>query len=213
MLRNIRLIIFDLDGTLIDAYPAIIKSFNYVMQRLQQPKQAPQVIRRSVGWGDENLLKPFLAPKDLKKGVSLYRSHHRSALLTGSRLFPDTKRLLTYLKKKGYRLAVASNRPTQFSFILIRHLGLAKYFDYILCADKLKNIKPHPQILHKIMRRFSQGPKQVLYIGDMTIDAQAGLAAGVKTIIVTTGSSPRAQIAREKPYRIIRGIKELFGLL
>jgi len=212
-MRVIKLIIFDLDGTLVDAYPAIVRSFNYALQKLGYPKQSSLVVRRAVGWGDENLLKPFLSPEDLKKAVSIYRRHHRSSLVKGSRLFSKAKYVLTYLKNRGYKLAVASNRPTKFSWILIRHLKIEKYFDYVLCADRLRHMKPHPEILHKIMQKFSLKPKQTLYVGDMTIDAQAGRRAKVKTIIVTTGSSRKQEIKKESPYRIIRRITELFKLL
>jgi len=63
-MRRIKLIIFDLDGTLVDAYPAIISSFNYTMQKLNYPVQDVLTIRRAVGWGDENLLRPFIKEKD-----------------------------------------------------------------------------------------------------------------------------------------------------
>jgi phosphoglycolate phosphatase len=119
------------------------------------------------------------------------------------------EKLLRRLKDKGYKLAVASNRPTKFSLVLIRSLGLAKYFDFVLCADKLKKGKPHPEILQRIMQKFSVGPRQALYVGDMVIDAQAGRAAAVKTVIVTTGSSAASQIKRQKPFRIIRSIRQL----
>lgn len=212
-MEKIKLIIFDLDGTLIDAYPAIIKSFNYTMQKLGYPKQVNLVIRRAVGWGDQNLLKPFIKLKDLKKALLLYRRHHRYALVKESGLFPKAGYVLADLKKKGYKLAVASNRPTKFSWILIRHLKIEKYFDYVLCADRLRHIKPHPEILNRIMQRFSLKPKQVLYVGDMSIDAQAGRRAKVKTIIVTTGSSAKVEIKKEKPHRIINRISELLKIL
>ena len=212
-MRDIKLLIFDLDGTLVDAYPAIIKSFNYTMRRLGYPLQSALVIRQAVGWGDEFLLKPFIKKKDLKRALFIYRRHHKTSLLKGAHLFPKVDKLLTYLKEEGYYLAIASNRPTRFSGILIRHLGLKKYFDYVLCADKLRHIKPHPEILEKIMQRFKARPKETLYMGDMTIDAQAGRRAGVKTIIVTTGSSTKLQIRKEKPYRILKRIGELVFLL
>jgi phosphoglycolate phosphatase len=212
-MKDIKLIIFDLDGTLVDAYLAIIKSFNYTMQRLNYPIQNASVIRRAVGLGDENLLRPFIKTKDLNKAISLYRRHHKRALLTGSRLFPRVNKVLCYMKNKGYKLAIASNRPTKFSWILIKHLRLESYFDYVLCADRLRHIKPHPEILNKIMQKFSARPWQTIYIGDMTIDAQAGRRAKVKTIIVTTGSSTNYQIKKERPYRIIREIKELWKIL
>ena len=212
-MKDTKLIIFDLDGTLVDAYSAIIKSFNYTMQRLNYPRQSGPTIRRVVGWGDENLLKPFLNLKDLKIALSIYRRHHKISLLKYSHLFPKVEKLLAYLKNKGYKLAIASNRPTRFSWILIRHLKLDKYFDCVLCADKLKHIKPHPEILFRIMRKFSVKPYQTIYVGDMAIDAQAGRRAKVKTIMVTTGSSTRGEIQKEEPYRIIRRIRDLLKIL
>ncbi|MFH1889187.1 MAG: HAD family hydrolase [Candidatus Omnitrophota bacterium] len=212
-MKDIKLVIFDLDGTLVDAYPAITGSFNYTMQRLGYPMKSSFIIRRAVGWGDENLLKPFMKPDDIPSGLSVYRKHHKSALIRESRLFPKADKVLGYLKRKGYRLAVASNRPTRFSLILIRHLKIKKYFDYVLCSDKLRQIKPHPQIINKIMRRFILRPSETIYVGDMTIDARAGKAAKVKTIIVTTGSSSREEIKRERPYRVIGRIAELLRIL
>lgn len=212
-MERIKLIIFDLDGTLVDAYAAITSSFNYTMQRLNYPRQSAWIIRRAVGWGDQNLLKPFLNLKDLEIALTIYRKHHCIALIIKSRLFAKAEKILIYLKKKGYKLAIASNRPTKFSWILIRHLKIAKYFDYVLCADSLKHIKPHPEILNKIMQRFSLRPRQTLYVGDMAIDAQAARRAKVKTIIVTTGSSTKQEIKKERPYRIIKKINELLQVL
>lgn len=213
MMKNIKLIIFDLDGTLVDAYRAIIRSFNFAMQKLNYPRQDDLTIRRAVGWGDENLLKPFINLKDLKKALLLYRRHHKTALLKYSRLFPNVKTVLGCLRNKGYKLAIASNRPTKFSWILIRHLGLTGYFDYVLCGDKLRYGKPHPEILNKIMQRFSLAPGETVYVGDMAIDAQAARGAKVTTIIVTTGSSTILEVKKEKPYRIIPRITELLKIL
>lgn len=212
-MKNIRLVIFDLDGTLVDAYPAITSSFNHAMQSLGYPARSPRVIRRAVGWGDEALLKPFIKQKDLARALRLYRNHHKTALLEGSRLFPKVIGFLNYLKDKGYLLAVASNRPTKFSRILIRHLEIDKYFDYVLCADKLKHGKPHPEILNLIRRHFSFKINQVIYVGDMDIDAQAGRRAGIKTVIVTTGSSSLPEIKKERPWRLIRMITGLQKIL
>ncbi|MFA5144712.1 MAG: HAD family hydrolase [Candidatus Omnitrophota bacterium] len=213
MIKNIKLVIFDLDGTLVDAYRAIIKSFNFTMQKLGYSAQDSLTIRRAVGWGDSNLLEPFVKSKDLKKALILYRRHHKTALVKYSRLLPGAEKVLHCLKGKGYKLAVASNRPTQFSWILIRSLGLRGYFDYVLCADKLKCGKPCPGILNKITRRLIIKPTQAVYVGDMAIDAQAGRRAGITTVIVTTGSSTVMEARKEKPYRIISRIAELLNML
>ena len=207
------LVIFDLDGTLVDAYPAIIRSFNFTMRRFGYALQGASVIRRAVGWGDENLLRPFVETPDLKKALLAYRRHHKKSLVNYSRLLPGAKKVLTYLKNNDYKIAVASNRPTRFSWILIRHLGLERFFDYVLCADKLRFGKPHPQILRKIMQRLSIPSGRTAYVGDMAIDAQAGSRARVATIIVTTGSSRLSEIKKEKPRHIISKISDLLRIL
>jgi len=202
-MKETRLVIFDIDGTLVDAYAAIDASFNYTMRRLGYPCRADAVIRRAVGWGDERLLKPFIKQQDLREALHIYRQHHKKALTgPGVRMLPNARSLLRRLKMKKLKLAVASNRPTEFSMILLRHLKIGKYFDYILCADKLTRAKPYPDILNKIMRKLSVRADQAIYVGDMTVDAQTGRRAKVKTVIVTTGSHKLKEIKRENPYAI-----------
>ncbi|MDD5348185.1 MAG: HAD family hydrolase [Candidatus Omnitrophica bacterium] len=212
-MKKFKLVIFDLDGTLVNAYAAIAGSFNFTMRKIGRPLQRPAVIRAAVGWGDRNLLRPFVKPQNLDRALAIYRRHHAASLVRYSRLYAGAKRLLTWLKKNGYKLAVASNRPTRFSRILMRHLGIAGYFDYCLCADKLDKGKPHPLMLRRIMQRLAVLPEETLYVGDMVIDARAGRRARVKTAIVTTGSSSRTEIARLKPWRIIGSLNGLRGLL
>jgi len=210
---EIKLVIFDLDGTLVDAYAAINSSFNYVMRTLGEKPQSPRVIRAAVGWGDVNLLEPFVCKKNLLPAIYLYRNHHKHSLLKHSRLYPHVRQLLRQLKAQGYKLAVASNRPTKFSLILLRHLRLIDAFDCVLCADKLKYGKPHPLILNKIIKRFGFKKSQVLYVGDMAIDAQAGRRARVKTIIVSGGSSSNFEVKKEKPFKVVSRISKLLDLL
>lgn len=212
-MRGIKLVIFDLDGTLVDAYSAIVKSFNYTMKKSGYCLQDPGIIRKAVGWGDRNLLKNFVKRKDLDKALLLYRSHHEKALLKWSKLMPSTRSTLNILKKKGYKLAVASNRPTKFSLILLHHLKIRRYFDHVLCADKLKNMKPHPQIINEILGKFRLVPEEAVFVGDMALDAVTARRAGVKSIMVTTGSNTAREIRKEKPCMIKPGIKYLNKVL
>lgn len=212
-MENIKLVIFDLDGTLINAYAAISSSFNYVMRRLGLKTQSASLIRSLVGWGDINLLKPYVSQGDLKHALSLYRHHHKYSLLKHSHLYPYTRLLLRRLKAKGYKLAVASNRPSKFSHILLKHLEIGGFFDYVLCADQSGRAKPHPEMLNKIVKRFALKKSQALYVGDMVIDVQAGRRAKINTVIVTSGSSNKLDIKREHPFRIISAISRLRDLL
>lgn len=211
-MKDIKLIVFDLDGTLVNAYEAITKSFNYTMRKLHYPLMDAYIIRRAVGWGDEGLLKKFVKKSDLIKALSIYRRHHKQSLVKWSILLPQAQRVLIYLRRKGYKLAVASNRPTSFSQVLIRYLGIKKYFDYVLCADKLRNIKPHPQILRKIMKKLRVVPKETVFVGDMVIDAITARRAKVRAIIVTTGSNSFSEVKREEPYRVIKKLSSLLKI-
>jgi len=208
-----RLVIFDLDGTLINAYLAVYRSINFAMKKAGFPTVSALTIRRSVGWGDRHLITKFVGIENLDKVLPVYRRHHRQALKTGTSLLPGALRLLKRLKKENYKLAVASNRPTLFSLIILNRLKIKKYFDYVLCADKLKRGKPHPDILEKILKRFSLTPEEAMYVGDMVIDLQAGKAAGVKTVAVATGSCTKKELARHRPYAVISRVDQVLDLL
>ncbi|MDD2752915.1 MAG: HAD family hydrolase, partial [Candidatus Omnitrophica bacterium] len=189
------------------------RSFNYTMRNLGYPRQNSLTIRRAVGWGDKNLLKPFLLAKDLPKATLIYRRHHKKALISGSRLYPGARKLLNFLRLKGYKLAVASNRPTAFSRRLIRRHHLEKFFVQVVCADTLKKGKPHPEILKQIMRKLSFKPSEAVFVGDMAIDAQTGRRAKIKTVIVLSDPGMKHKIQQEKPFRIVRKITSLFRIL
>lgn len=210
---TIKLIIFDLDGTLVDAYRAITLSFNFVMRSCGYPQRSASLIRRAVGYGDSNLIKPFVAKKDLGLAIALYRKHHARALIRYVRLFPHTRKLLEYLSSKGYLLAVASNRPTRFSQIILRTLKVKEYFAYVLCADMVKHPKPWPELLTRIMKKLCVTNRHTLYVGDMTLDAETGRRARVKTVIVATGSSTRKEIQGARPYLLIKDIYALSKIL
>ncbi len=208
-----KLVIFDLDGTLIDAYKAIEESFNYAMKILGYSKRDSLSIKRAIGWGDENLLKPFIKKSDLKKMVDIYRQHHKKSLLKFSHLYPKVKKILKSFKDKGLKLAIASNRPTIFTKILLKKFKIDRYFDFVLCADRLKSIKPNPEILEKIMEKLKVAPQETIFVGDMTIDILAGKNAKIKTIAVLGGSSKKGELKRLRPYRVISEISEILRII
>lgn len=203
-----KIFIFDLDGTLVDAYPAITKSFNDCMRAQGYPPRAAAVIKKAVGWGDRNLLKSFVPAGRLPRVLACYRKRHASDLKGGVRWMPYARQLLRYLKKRGARMAIASNRPTRFTRIIVRRLGAGRMFDKVLCADRLRYRKPHPLILHKILKAMKGGRADAVYIGDMAIDIRTGRRAGVSTAAVATGSSSLKELKREKPDYFFNDLRE-----
>jgi len=206
----VKLIIFDIDGTLVDAYTAISKSLNFTLKKLGYPAIGISEVRRAVGHGDRNFMEQFVARKDVTEGLMLYRPHHGKSLIRYSKVIPGARKLLRDLKKKGYKLAIASNRPPKFSKILLKHLGLLKYFDMVACAKDKTEIKPKPILIPKILRKLAVKKEEVIYVGDMTVDVHAGHNAGVKVIAVLGGSSSASELKNARPCAILR---KLPGLL
>ncbi|MFH1411342.1 MAG: HAD family hydrolase [Candidatus Omnitrophota bacterium] len=206
---TIEVVIFDLDGTLVNAYAAITKSFNFVMKKMGYPQKKNGIIKKAVGWGDKKLLEPFVSDRDFEKALKMYRQHHVKSLKEYAKIKKTNLKLLKILKEKGIKLAIATNRPSKFSKILLKSLKIDKFFDFMLCGDEVKNGKPHPEMLMKILKHFKVNNKQAIYVGDMTIDAIAGKRAGINTVIVLGGSSIKAEIKKVKPFKVIEDIKGL----
>ena len=202
-MSNLKLVIFDLDGTLVDAYQGVASSLNYALAQMNCAPVDDESIKRSVGRGDRHLVATFLTEDDVDKALSIFRQHHARALKEGTVFLPGAKQLLNKLKAKKYALAVASNRPTRFTHIILKHLGLQQTFDYVLCGDKVARPKPAADILEQVLKKFSLTPNEVLYVGDMTVDVQTGNNAGIKTVAVVTGSSTKEELTSLQPFRII----------
>ncbi len=213
MNRNIKLVIFDLDGTLVDAYKAVADSLNYSLTQVGCTPVDDEKIKRTVGWGDRHLVGTFVEENRLDQALSIFRQHHARALKAGTSFLPGARQLLDELKAKGYALAVASNRPTRFTHIILKHLKIQAAFDHVLCGDKVENPKPAADILEQTLAKFTLTPQEALYVGDMTIDVETGHKAGVRTVVVMTGSSTREEIACLKPFKVIDHVLETAAIL
>ena len=207
-----KLFIFDLDGTLLNAYPAIIESMNYTLRRLKYPQVEPIEIIRAVGYGNYGLLKMFVKEEDVSAAKEIYREHHQNNLRGKVSLLPGALSLLQILRAKGKLLAVATNRPADTALRLLQVTEIDHYFDRVLAGEEVKSPKPAPDIILALLDYFQVSRKGTLYLGDMTIDAQTGAAAGVETVIVTTGSSTREEIEAANPDLIINSLEEFPSL-
>ena len=203
-----KLIIFDLDGTLVDAYPAVVKSVNDTLKKLGFPKRSHEAVKRAVGWGDRQLMAQFVGEDLADKAIRLYRPHHTKTLGAPGhvKFLPGAKMLLRFLDARGYKLAIASNRPAKFTRLILKGLGIDRCFDAVVCADRAPRPKPYPDMLLAICKRLKIKKSEALFVGDMTIDVEAGRRAGIRTVAVATGSSTRSQLKALKPHRIITRI-------
>lgn len=208
-MSQVKLYIFDLDGTLVDAYRAVALSINHALKEMGYPQLTDDEVKRSVGWGERILIAQHVREDDIDKTLSIFRQHHRAALKTGVRFLPGARDMLKRLRAAGLRTAVATNRPTRFTHIILKQLNAADFFDYVLCGDKVENPKPAGDMLEQILRKFALTASEAVYVGDMAIDVEAGHAAGLRTVAVLTGSHRREDIEPAKPLAVIEHLRDL----
>ncbi|MBF0522107.1 MAG: HAD family hydrolase [Candidatus Omnitrophica bacterium] len=202
-MSTIKLVIFDLDGTIVNAYKAVCESLNYALKTLGYPPADDETIQRSVGWGERNLMSRFVKPEDVDKIIAIYRQHHKRSLKSGTKFMPGAKDLLKILKERGLLLAVATNRPQWSTQVILHHLKIQDYFQYVVSGDMVKRQKPDGEILAQILQKFSLKPDEAVFVGDMTVDVETGHNALVKTVAVATGSSTQDELILSKPFKIV----------
>ncbi|MBA2124363.1 hypothetical protein B9J78_05450 [bacterium Unc6] len=202
----IRLVIFDLDGTLVDDYETIQKALNYTLLKIKIPEQTLDAVKKDVGLGLENMLSKFIPEGMIKDAVLIYREKYSKILGTHTKVLPFVEETLKRLKELGVKIAVASNKTGNFSRKLVKMFPIHKHIDLVLCGDDVQNHKPAPELLLQIIKYFNVPKEDTLYVGDMTIDIETGKNAGIKTIAVLTGSNDFETLKKSKAEYIHQNI-------
>lgn len=211
--KEVELLIFDLDGTLVDAFGAVAQSLNYMFARMGYSRMTREEVKREVGWGEKTLVRAFVEQEDLERALRIYRRHHTQALRKGVKFLPGARKMLRDLRRCGFDLAIASNRPSRFTRIILKELGIRDVFSRVVCADQVPRKKPAPDMLRVILNELGVRPGNAIYVGDMTIDMKAGRSARMRTIGITTGSSTRQELRAEQPTKIISHLSEIMTWL
>ncbi|MBU1043764.1 MAG: HAD family hydrolase [Candidatus Omnitrophica bacterium] len=206
-----KLFIFDLDGTLVDAYQAISASLNFCRDKFGYEPVAFEVIKSNIGHGDKNFVAQFFPKNQVEKALSLYRTHHKGSLKKHAKLKPYAKAMLYNLKRRKKLLAIASNRPAAYTDIVVKALDIKKYFDFILCADQINSLKPKPKILFEVLKKLDVQIQDAVYAGDMDVDMDTAQRAKMDAIFVAGGSSTVQEVSQYKNKIIVNVLKEVCG--
>lgn len=209
---DIKLIIFDFDGTLADTRRTIVKTLQMTMEQLHLPVASEAACVATIGLP---LIEAFRilcpnTPEGTEKQCTLIYSDifEKNKKILVPELFPHVADTIRYLSEKGLTLTVASSRNSPSLNDFIRELHLDSIC-YVLGADNVAHAKPHPEPVLKTLRDLHFKPEETLVVGDMPLDINMGASAGAATCGVTYGNATRQQLVEAKADWVIDDFAEL----
>jgi phosphoglycolate phosphatase len=194
----LKLLIFDLDGTLVDTAQDIADAINYAVKPFSPKAYSVEETKAMVGSGISKLLETLISSTESfhdnadsarETVVSRFLKFYSEHLLDNTKIYPHVKETLPQFGK--YKKAVVSNKRELFSRQILQGLGVLQFFDIVLGSDSVPEKKPSPVPILKLLERFSVTPDEAVMIGDSNYDIEAGRAAGVKIIAVAYGFRSR----------------------
>ncbi|RQW82708.1 MAG: HAD-IIIA family hydrolase [Geobacter sp.] len=196
-MKKIDLILFDLDGTLIDSLDDLANATNQMLLSLGRAAVSREQVRGYVGQGARRLVEramPDAATEEIERGLSLFLVYNEEHIVDRTRLYPGVVETLTTLRDAGLTLAVVSNKNAALCTKVLTTLEADGFFACVIGADSLPERKPSPEPLLKVLRYFAVPPERAVMVGDSVNDIAAGQAAGLATIGCTFGYGDLAEI-------------------
>jgi phosphoglycolate phosphatase len=194
--HSIELVIFDLDGTLIDSRLDLVHSVNAALRHIERPELPDDVIASYVGDGAPILIQRALgaeaADKDLvRKGLEFFLSYYREHKLDHTTVYPGIPEALAAIRSSANgtprKLAVLTNKPVNPSRVIVEALGLGQYFSQVYGGNSFVTKKPDPEGARKLLEEHGVTPEQAAIVGDSHVDVRTGRNAGLWTVGVTYG--------------------------
>lgn len=186
--ERVRGIVFDLDGTLVDSYGAIAESLNEARAAFAMAPLPEDEVRRRVGHGLEALVSELVGRQHIATGVRIFREHYARVFRERTFALPGVADTIRELRLRGYRMAVASNKPARFGQAILESLGLLQYLDDVQGPDSAGATKPNPEMLRRSLEALSLDPAAGVYVGDMVLDVTTAARAGLPVILIPGGS-------------------------
>ena len=215
--HSIRLVIFDLDGTLIDSRLDLVHSVNAALRHIQRPELPDDLIASYVGDGAPILIQRALGGEVVdeavvRRGLEFFLSYYREHKLDHTKIYPGIQEALAAIQNSGNgvprKLAVLSNKPVNPSRAIAEALGMGHYFSQVYGGNSFPTKKPQPEGALQILAENRVRPEQSAIVGDSHVDIRTGRNAGLWTIAVTYGFAPHT-LEAEAPDVVVDQPSEL----
>ena len=193
----IKLLIFDLDGTLIDSLPDLTDATNDMRSSFGLAPLSPEQVRRLVGQGARSLVEralPGAAPGEVEEGLQRFLGYNLAHIADKTRPYPGVIETLRALKVLGYPLCVLSNKNVALCREVLSRLGIGEFFPTVFGADSLPFRKPSPEPVLALLREFGVTARECVLIGDSINDVAAGQGAGVWTVGCSYGYGDHSEL-------------------
>jgi phosphoglycolate phosphatase len=213
-LHDIQLLIFDLDGTLIDSKKDLILSVNAVRAEMGLPSLPGETISSYIGHGVGALMRRSLGDAvteaELEKATAFFLAYYREHMLDNTVAYEGVPEALEELKQR--KMAVLTNKPVVFSRDILAGLGIAHYFGFVYGGNSFAQKKPDPVGVFKLMTDLGTSVEKTMIVGDSDTDVLTGRNAGVWTCGVTYGLAPQS-FKSTPPDVLVGNMRELVPLL
>ena len=218
-----KVIIFDLDGTLINSAPDLALAVNHMLTSVHHTNFDEATIDGWVGNGalilvqralsgsrtiDEGLDSDFVA-----NALDIFLKFYAQNLCVKTLPYPNVRSTLQSLQSKGYRLAIVTNKPFAFVEPILKGLELLAFFEYFIGGDSLEEKKPSPLPLLYVCEHLNVSVEECVMVGDSKNDILAGNACGMQTIGVTYGYNYGENIGVHNPSVIVDDFGEILNIL
>jgi phosphoglycolate phosphatase len=204
-----RTYLFDLDGTLIDHFAAIQRSYTHTLAHFGRPAPTRAEVRSAVGGGFENSIAKFFVGRDLTEALGVYREYWDRTMLQDVILMPGARDLLTALHGRGAVLAVITNKLGSSSRLICEHLGIQPLLRAVVGAKDTAWLKPEPEFTRHVLQLVGADPASALLVGDSPYDIQAAHGGGLPAWCVSIGTHTARELEQAGADRIFAGLPEL----
>ena len=198
-MKQIFTVLFDLDGTLVDTAPDLMRAHNHVMEKFGYPTKSTEEIRNLVGQGAGAMLgrsiwgqakKEFGKVEDQKikkQMIDAFVDFYGKNIINESTLINGVKEFLKWCKEKNISMAVCTNKQEHLAIDLLKKIGIYDYFEYVAGSNTFDYCKPDPRHLTNVVEILGGEIKKSIMIGDSETDANAGKNAGIPVILLEDG--------------------------